>query len=148
MKNVFFKYLSALLAVWYCLSIIGFDVHSCNTTGNIFVNSVLSGTSCDEVHPEHDCEGHGSCCCSHKCCDNDKADEGCCTNEIEVLDSESVLYAEDDLCDLFCCAVDFSYFVNDFTQLLDSEAAYVLCYPDPGERPLPDLQAVLNIWRI
>ena len=147
MKNVFLKYLSALMTVWYCMSITGFDVHSCNTTGNIFVNSILGGTTCEEIHPDHNCEGHGSCC-SHKCCDHDEAEDDCCTNEFEVLDSESVVYAEDDLCDLIASTLDFSILVNDFTLLLDHDAAKVYYYPDPGEYCQPDSQAALSIWRI
>lgn len=60
------KYLSILMAVWYCLSIIGFDVHSCTVTGESFLASTYLGTSCKEIHPEHSCQDHGSCCQHHQ----------------------------------------------------------------------------------
>ena len=148
MKNMFLKYASALLAVWYCLSIIGFDVHSCNTTGSIFVNSVLSGTSCDDIHPEHDCAGHGSCCSSHSCCDHEKAEDNCCTNEIEVLDCESVIVSDDDACIIASYTLDYTCSIIELDLLPCFRSAQVLYYPDPGEYAAPDHQAVLSIWRI
>ena len=148
MKNMSVKYMSALLAVWYCLSIIGFDVHSCNTTGSIFVNSVLSGITCGDIHPEHDCSGHGSCCKSKSCCDHSKAEDNCCTNEIEVLDCESVIVSDDDVCVLACCTLEYACSVIEHSMLPDSRSAQVLYYPDPGEYATPDHQAILSIWRI
>lgn len=135
------------MAVWYCMSIIGFDVHSCNTTGNIFVNSVLSGITCDDIHPEHDCSGHSSCCHSHKCCDHQTEDD-CCTNEIEVLDSESIMASEDDASALFITDVAVSFLVNDYELHNASVLAQLFYYPDPGNVKMPDQQAVLNVWRI
>ena len=148
MKNLVVKYVSALVAVWYCLSIIGFDVHSCSATGRVFVNSVLSGTTCEDVHPEHDCKGHGSCCGAHGCCSHEKADDGCCTNEIEVLDSEGVIAADDDVCDLAAFVMAYSCLTPDHGLQPVSRTADILYYPDPREFITPDLQAVLNIWRI
>lgn len=162
MKRMFPKYVAALLAVWYSLSIIGFDVHSCATTGDTFVNSILGGITCEDIHPEHDCNGHGSCCSQHKCCGNkqhapscshdDKgasvghSDKGCCTDDIEVLDSESVTVQNDD-----CSQVAQPVFIRlgcDISPLLCTEMSNVEYYPDPGNRVKPDSQARLNIWRI
>lgn len=148
MKNVFLKYMSALLAVWYCMSIIGFDVHSCNATGNIFVGSVLSGTACVDIHPEHDCAGHGSCCSSHSCCEHEKAEDDCCTNEIEVLDCESVVFSDDDVCDLLAYTPDLTFSIIDLGLLPVGSVQQVLYYPDPWEYSASDQQAVLSIWRI
>lgn len=154
MKNVFLKYMSALLAVWYCLSIIGFDVHSCTSTGSTFIASVLAGTTCDDIHPEHDCGGHKSCCCSHRCHEempsskNVKEDESCCTNEIEVLQSEGVTMSNDDIYSPFCFAYAFVDVVNHYDALCRADMAVNLHYPDPGDFIVPDLQAVLSIWRI
>ena len=147
MKSMFLKYISALLAVWYCMSIIGFDVHSCTSTGNIFVNSVLGGITCDDIHPDHDCSGHGSCCKSHKCCDH-KTEDDCCTDEIEVLDSESVLTSDDDVC--FLCGsepVAAALFAS-YDLQPDFFRAEILYHPDPEYLKAPDQQAVLGIWRI
>lgn len=155
MKSVFLKYISALMAVWYCMSIIGFDVHSCTVTGSTFVNSVLSGTTCEDVHPEHDRCCHGSCC--HSACGHDhglpsseKIDENddCCTNEIEVLDHEGVSSAEEDACDMFDLTSVLSFVENDFNTLLHAESVTVSYVPDSGHSRQPGNQAVLNIWRI
>ena len=155
MKSVFLKYVSALMALWYCLSIIGFDVHSCTVTGSTFVNSVLNGTTCEEVHPEHDCCCHGSCC--HNACRHDheapsseEVDENdeCCTNEIEVLDSEGVAAAEDNACDMHDATSALAFVENDYNSLLRTESAAVSYKPDSGHFRQPDILAVLSIWRI
>jgi hypothetical protein len=155
MKSVFLKYVSALMALWYCLSIIGFDVHSCTVTGSTFVNSVLNGTTCEEVHPEHDCCCHGSCChsaCSHdhEAPSSEEVDENddCCTNEIEVLDSEGVAAAEDNACDMHDATTVLAFVENDYNSLLRTEAATVSYKPDSGHFRQPDILAVLSIWRI
>ena len=49
MRNIVMKYLAALLVVWYSLSIIGFDVHSCTKTGETFVASIAAGVSCEDM---------------------------------------------------------------------------------------------------
>ena len=155
MKNVFLKYISALMAVWYCLSIIGFDVHSCASTGNTFIASVLAGTSCDDIHPEHDCSVHKpSCCCSHGCheeipsSENVKDDTCCCTNEIEVLQSEGVTVSNDDVYSSFCSAYAYSDVVGHYDATPQVEMALNFRHPGPGNFIVPDLQAVLSIWRI
>lgn len=154
MKSVFLKYVSALMAVWYCLSIIGFDVHSCTVTGSTFVNSVLSGVECEDVHPEHDCCCHGSCC--HSGCSHDHKvpskenvkDKECCTNEIEVLDSEVVISVEDEGCSMSDAAWAVAFVVNDYTGSVNAEAEYLSYSPGSGILRQPDLQAVFSIWRI
>lgn len=150
MKNVFLKYMSALLAVWYCLSIIGFDVHSCETTGDTFVASVLNGTTCDDIHPEHDCDRHGSCCHSHEDQDDDNIeDDGCCKNEIEVLECDVLTCAGDDDFIQLGEAVACLFVESDYTTLLNGDVvSYVSYCPDSGDLLQSDSQAVLSIWRI
>lgn len=150
MKNVLLKYASSLLAVWYCLSIIGFDVHSCEATGDIFVNSVLTGTACGDIHPEHDCCGHGTCCGGHEssCCGGHQEDDDCCTNEIEVLDEVVVTNADEDDHILLPEALSCLFVENYYDILVFSESIEFSCGPDSGRVALPDMQAVLNIWRI
>ena len=160
MKGVFLKYMSALLAVWYCVSIIGFDVHSCNITGNTFVSSLLSGTSCDDVHPEHDCGGHSSCCKSHasSCCHSHKCndipsesetgDEGCCSNDIEVLDSEGVQTQNDNNLQIGEYVVLHYYACDQISCNYTSVNNIKSNKPDSGKWLEPDTQAVLNVWRI
>ena len=152
MKSLMMKISAVLLVLWYCLSIIGFDVHSCTVTGSTFVNSVLSGVECEDVHPKHDCCCHGSCCssgCNHD--HNTPAKENvskkeCCTNEIEVLDSEVVVSVEDDGFDL--SVANFAFVENDYVPLIYAQEASVSENPDSGNLRRPDIQAVLSIWRI
>ena len=160
MKSIVLKYVSALLAAWYCLSIIGFDVHSCTATRSVFVNSVLLGVTCDEIHPEHDCSGHGSCCASHRdeessCCTHHNAedsmeitDDGCCTNEIEVLDSVVVTNADEDDYIQFSQMLSCLFIESNYDVLLFPESTESLYIPDLRRVIQPDCQAVLNIWRI
>ena len=74
MKGIMTKICAVLLAVWYCMSIIGFDVHTCNGTGRTFVATFAEGLTCADIHPEHHC-AHGHCraaghteCCHEDCC--------------------------------------------------------------------------------
>lgn len=149
MKDALMKISAILLVIWYCLSIIGFDVHSCTATGSIFVNSVLSGTTCDDIHPEHDCCAHGACCAHHSGEEGLKsADKGCCTNEIEVLDSEVVTFSGEDDCTLYFQPFASVLIENDYDALLFAGSFESFHIPDSGRVMLPDMQAVLNIWRI
>ena len=60
-RTVLIKLTSVLLTVWYLMSIIGFDVHTCSGSGCSFVTTFIEGMTCAEVHPEHVCDA-GSCC--------------------------------------------------------------------------------------
>ena len=162
MKSLFTKYVAALLTLWYTLSIIGFDVHSCAATGDTFVNSVLSGLTCEDIHPEHDCSGHGSCCGSHKCHDHKpeassccgdhdapavEHDDDCCTNDIEVLDSAGLCIQDDDY-SVLSEPASLQYIKIGFDSRLYAEATYMSHNSSSGKPTEPDSQAMLSIWRI
>lgn len=77
----------ALLTV-YTLGIIGFDIHTCSSTKETFSVSILSGTECSDIHPEH---AHQCitchCCAEHNanktsCELNDKE---CCSDTFQAL---------------------------------------------------------------
>ena len=77
-----------MLVVWYCMSIIGFDVHTCSESGRSFVTSSILGTECEDIHPEH--HHHDHCCsgCDDHTSSSDEdrvSTEGCCTDDIKVL---------------------------------------------------------------
>ena len=58
-----------LLVVWYCLSIIGFGVHTCSASNRSFITNFISGVACEDVHPAEQCKA--SCCSGakhNKCC--------------------------------------------------------------------------------
>ena len=103
MKGIMMKICAVLLAVWYCMSIIGFDVHTCNGSGRTFVATFAEGLTCEDIHPEHHCtpgqcrtsHDAGCChedCCSHseRTCGHETSDDSCCSHEGESeLDSPS-----------------------------------------------------------
>lgn len=151
------KYLAALLVVWYSLSIIGFDVHSCTKTGETFVASIAAGVSCEDIHPEHSCSRHGSCCghdhdknrCGHDY-RNEVTSGDCCQDDFHVLAFTGAVspndYRYDD------CASDFVAYATEYlAQILvptcSNEDFIKFKNPDSGIT-VPDPQALLSIWRI
>lgn len=92
MKTVVLKISAFLMILWYCFSIIGFDIHTCKGSGETFVATFLSGMTCEDIHPEHRCsEGH-CCASSHRtCCSHSGHEctsfenESCCDDDIKVL---------------------------------------------------------------
>lgn len=103
MKGIMMKICAVLLAVWYCMSIIGFDVHTCNGSGRTFVATFAEGLTCEDIHPEHHCTpgqcrtSHDAGCCHEDCCSHSEntcghetSDDSCCSHEGESeLDSPS-----------------------------------------------------------
>lgn len=89
MKNMFTSVAAMLLVIWYSLSVIGFDVHTCSSSGQSYIATVISGTDCDDIHPEH-AEKTCPCCHHHK---KHAADENtgsigsksCCSDDWQVI---------------------------------------------------------------
>ena len=87
------KISAMLLVVWYCMSIIGFDVHTCNASGQTFVVTFAEGNTCADVHPEHHCckshKAESHCCQSENhCCDSQYSAidvQKCCSNEYQMI---------------------------------------------------------------
>lgn len=154
MRKMIVKYASVLLVLWYSLSIIGFDVHSCKSTGEVFVASLIGGVACENVHPEHSCKSHGGCCEHHHSSEQsgDKVEKAdCCSNDLQVLQLTGVHMADNER---------FNDNVHDFQYTFDVDMAMELVmptlqrsllkyleHPDPGV-VMPDCQAFLSIWRI
>ena len=71
MKDRFVRFSAMLLVLWYCFSVIGFNVHTCNASGRSFVATFISGLTCADIHPGHVCDkkicsdGHQKACCQH-----------------------------------------------------------------------------------
>lgn len=151
MKKFCTKYLSVILSVWYVMSIIGFDIHSCVSTGEKFVTTAIQGVSCEDVHPDHSCAAHGSHCCGHDHpapCDNGINEPECCTNDLLVLEvtganqqyneynPEAQMMPACLLAEQVSPVSEYSYSqINDDRGLPDRVSG-------------PDCQAVLSIWRI
>ena len=161
MGKMFVKYVSALLVVWYSLSIIGFDVHSCNTTGEVYVASLAGGIACEDVHPDHSCVHHGTCCSHHhenSCCHNKNhysdssiSDQDCCSNDLQVLQLTGVVMSEDENYggDVRMHQTDCDPYLTmeSVIQALQRRYLKYLEYPDAGE-VVPDRQAFFSIWRV
>lgn len=168
MGKMFVKYASVLLVLWYSLSIIGFDVHSCRTTGEVFVASLAAGVTCEDIHPEHSCKAHGGCCQHHNetdCCDGRNASENtcdnggchvekeeCCSNEFQFLQITGVNVSENVYSDHGDSHLNQYVFDVDMTMELSMQTCQrrfleYLDRPDSGV-VMPDRQAFLNIWRV
>lgn len=172
MRKMFVKYMSALLVVWYSLSIIGFDVHSCRATGEVFVASLAGGISCEDVHPDHSCNAHGNCCghsgkacCGHSdkaCCGHEAEScgdhasaarvdkEDCCSNDLQVLELTGVYASserslDDDHADEYVLNVDLM--AETMVPSMQRPLLTFLKHPAPGV-VTPDRQAFLSIWRV
>ena len=90
-NKVVIRVVAALLCVWYSMSIIGFDVHTCSRSGRSFVATFVQGLACEDIHPSHTCSN--SHCCAHH-------DDGCC---VPVHDASGMpSFASSD-----CCSNDY-----------------------------------------
>ena len=166
------KYASAILVLWYSLSIIGFDVHACSATGEVFVASLVGGIACEDVHPEHSCKSHGgSCshheapaCCAHHhepgCCGNHHSSEqsdtqvekaDCCSNDLQVLQLTGACVADNERLDADALLHQFVFDVDMAMELtmpaLQRPYLQYLEHPD-SRMVMPDRQAFFSIWRV
>ncbi len=159
MKNLIIKILAALLTVWYSMSFIGFDIHTCNGSGRSFVVTFIEGLTCEDIHPEHSCGkavcctgGSSSCSCGdhHNTSCTIKA-PSCCTNDYQVLAITGTVSSHHDHYDEcgcgFCPCVGFP--VSEIQELHHENnlLAYILC-PDSGVVSACERQAALRVWRI
>ena len=153
MKGLLTKVTALLLVVWYSMSIIGFDVHTCSGSGESFVVTFVEGLECEDIHPEHHCHKGYCCTHSHSCCDVKAStaikSKSCCTSDYQVLQLTGTMsdekhgldnpYTSDHICsDIF----EFKADVHDL-QLISHFLA-VLSF----QWKMPDRQALLSIWRI
>ncbi len=76
MKNVIVKIFAVLLSVWYSMSVIGFDVHTCSGSGRSCIVTFIEGLTCEDIHPEHSCD-KASCCADRlDCCSSHEEGQG------------------------------------------------------------------------
>ena len=160
---------AALLVIWYCMSIIGFDVHTCMSSGRTFIATFADGVSCADIHPEHHCCG-ASCCSGHhhetSCCSSEHCDEvllehnnaetldtkSCCSNEYQAIllsgcrtDSDSDnKYSFSEVsypCIMNVPVISFAMakYHADHVQFLE---------PDSGVHQPGDLCVTFGVWRI
>ena len=166
MKGRILRFSALLLLIWYCFSVIGFGIHTCRASDRSFVATFVSGLTCADIHPDHECD-KGNCCshASHECCGKHRHDDGCCSHS---ADGGIALQAES------CCSSDYLALVitgcatdnEDRADIMPDAVAFhvqnvasgdfqsdISSYkyrhkPDSGPRLNVDIQSVLNIWRI
>ena len=161
MKNVITYCIAAFMLVWYSLSVIGFDVHTCSDSGETYIATVIGGTACDDIHPESDEPTCG--CCHHKCASEKHSQEHedknglrtkpCCTDDWQMIYLTGVRSGDDREeggCQVFhlsafpdCALPD----VNSDLNLIGSPFRD-LNKPRPKPVTVRTCQEVYSIWRI
>lgn len=150
MKDRVIRTSAVLLALWYCFSVIGFNVHTCKASDSSFVATFVGGLSCSDIHPEHTCDKE-KCCSDHHdhCCGQLIRSENCCTDDHMSLDITGFV-SDDDLRhnSLSDCGFMTLHFSDDYLhgipELLVRSSLWHLSVPIVSG----DRQSLLNIWRI
>ena len=165
MKNLVTRVFAFMLVVWYCLSIIGFGVHTCSESNRSFLTSFISGVSCEDVHPSDVCKA--SCCSAHNhknCCSHHSADESkeeapagilkitnkaCCSNDYQQIDltgSGQVCVSEQSVCPVtfiaLCSVSSLGYDSVSFSKMIQARTL-----PD-RDLYMGELRPLLSVWRI
>lgn len=142
MKERIVRFGAMLLILWYCFSIMGFNVHTCNASGRSFVATFISGLSCEDIHPCHACD-HDHCGKGFK--------DSCCHDDHVVLTITG-------------CSLEDNHRQHD-SNIQSSPFACITAVPVLLRQVLPstdhiffkpvswliargDRQSLLNIWRI
>ena len=149
MKTILTYFVAAFMLVWYSLSVIGFDVHTCNGSGETYIATLASGFSCDDIHPEHQ-ESACGCCHSEErgnevsCCDINP----CCTDSYLMILLTGVKVDDEDY--KVICGSDHTY-----SPVLNlSEKSFALSTKQPFCRPhlkvaeAMSIQRMYGVWRI
>lgn len=157
MKNLLTSLSALLLVVWYSLSIIGFDVHTCTASGEVYIATVASGFTCEDIHPAShrtaSGSGHSGCSCCH-CHKEDAsrvASESCCSDEYHAIVLTGVRGsqgADEDLLlqsPVAMLQIDCS---DNISSHIFNNGLRAFYKPGTGGLTPHDIQAVYNIWRI
>lgn len=169
MKGIMTKICAVLLAVWYCMSIIGFDVHTCNGTGRTFVATFAEGLTCADIHPEHHC-AHGHCraaghteCCHEDCCSHTEhacGHEGgselnspsCCSDSYQSILLTGFRTGDNhrhyDECHCGGCPCVIQEYLCGLTPAGHAASDMHFHIPDPGYIVPCDVQVAFSVWRI
>lgn len=150
MKKAFTNIAAFVLMIWYCLSVIGFDVHTCGSTGRVYVSPVVMAEC---AVSEQDGECHCGCCSHCNDTGTDASgfrDASCCSDDYQVLtitgstSSENHRHFDECSCGLCPCVLMSE------SGVLKNLYARTLSYrlPDKGLSFPSDYQAVLSVWLI
>lgn len=154
MKGIITKVTAVLLIVWYLMSIIGFGVHTCSGSGRSFVVSFVEGLSCEDIHPEHHCCKVSCCSHSQSCCDEDGSlclkSESCCSSDYQVLALTGTVSDEkngsyESFSFAYCHYICSEIYGQEMFSRKPVQADSV---SDSSPGHMPDIQSVLNVWRI
>lgn len=138
MRNLPMKYCAVLLALWYLMSIIGFNVHICHSAHHL------------SHHVSHT-EEHQDCCCHHEENEPEASFSCSCTDEYHVLDiSATVSSNENDIKDSVSADSHFcTGYLSDVCVSFNKNRIHkIRSLSDSGLTASGDVQSVLSIWRI
>ena len=153
MKNVLTSISAVLLVVWYSLSVIGFDVHTCSGSGKTYIATFVSGFTCADIHPEH---ANAGC----RCCDSHKEDTSssrldrkpCCADDYQVilLTGVRVSQQDDKSCDssLTILQHDCDNWADNSYPTVFLAGLRAFYKPRSGDLMPRKIREVYNIWRI
>lgn len=171
MKGIMMKICAVLLTIWYCMSIIGFDVHTCNGTGRTFVATFAEGLTCADIHPEHRCAPgrcgaaqeaeccHADCCthsdcCSHqeRTCRHEISEDSCCSDSYQSILLTGFRAGDDhrhyDECHCGNCPCMIADYQGSLAVRSFAASHISLHVPDIGDIVPCDPQVVFSVWRI
>lgn len=157
MKDLLTKCAAAVLVLWYSLSVIGFDVHTCSGSGRTFIATVISGTGCEDIHPEHNAP---SCSCcqpeSHedgRACGEDLRTKPCCTDDWQAIVLTGVRVNEKDQLSGFSkfgyIALNHALVQESYRNLnLYSNGPRIFYRLASGSAVARSCQEIYGVWRI
>ena len=163
MKNVVMKISALLLSVWYCLSIIGFDVHTCSSEGVSHVMTSFTSIDCETIHGghhhacgHHDCDGHhhhheaDGCSCRTEGVTHIHTQQ-CCTDDYQAIVLTGIRIDEThghyDECHCGHCPCVEATVSEALHLVASNKIENHIFIPDSG-LIVPEIQALFSIWRI
>lgn len=150
MKNVMMKIFALLLSVWYCLSIIGFDVHTCSAEGVSHVMTSFTSLDCETIHGHHHHEASEPCSCRTDGGVHIHA-EKCCTDDYQVISLTGVRTDEThdhyDECRCGHCPCIDAAVSEALSVLASIDPEKYVIIPDSG-LIVHEVHALFGIWRI
>ena len=164
MKNVLTSLAAMLLVIWYSLSVIGFDVHTCSSSGESYVTTVIGGTTCEDIHPEPHKKACSCCRHCHASCHDVRAEETgktdgaamstrpCCSDDWQMIVLTGCKAQEKQEhfheCHCGCCPCISDMYAVHTCPVMDVYGPLTFYNPDSGSLALLDVQRSYNIWRI
>ncbi|MGN0188315.1 MAG: hypothetical protein ACI395_02245 [Candidatus Cryptobacteroides sp.] len=91
MKEKLTQSVALLMLAWYCLCLVGFDVHTCRISGESVLSPLVVSSDCEDLH-HHDSHHHHSgmacrCCLpdeGHSDCEAIVTEDACCSDDILI----------------------------------------------------------------